>query len=769
MDFGIGDAIAEWFYGILLDIDQFFCNVLSLLYSFFDVFAGLKSVKYDGETKPLIDIFFKDTSAGRIYSYMAAIGIVVSFAFVIYAVIKKIFDIDDKIKNSIGGILGNWFKCILFILLMNFIIAIVLRSSSLLMDRVIYVFNNESLPPQSREQQFDNSDYATMARVINTIGNSSLNPSYDSKYNINSCYNEIRLDLIRLDDKGVFNHSYDGDEYKDSWQYYLTKLANAHDLSAEQNLDEYDSELTDAMKDVMQQISVNKKFKPVSEYKSNIVPIQSNDTPFGALIFLAGTSTAAKNSKYNKNPDIFDTLRYEYIKPNGKDYNNDDQVKQDFNISLSTFDHLAIIILGILLARVFLSLCINCVARIFNMILLYLIAPVFIAVTPLDDGEKTKQWSIAFIVQAFGVFGAVFGIRILMMFVTIIFNSKLVLFDSSTMNFFAKILMIFAVACTVEQASKIVTGILANNAGFQSIQAGDVGSAGAGRIIGGAKALGGKAMGAAGFALNHSFLGSLKNMASSAYEHSDSKLAKTVGFLTGTGPAGSKGYYDKKHEKAEKAKEEAEKEAKNAAKEGGNSGDNGGSNGGGSTPDNKGSVGNNTSSGTGSLGGGSSNGNSRGGAKQAMPRKIANASKGSAANQGQGNRAATNMHDFFGVPRSSTNAGKQSINSSNASARNQGANQKNSSAGSASRVDGKTTNMWDFMGVQKPNSGAQGGTQAAQNNNAPADNKSQGTNNASSGKQSQGNKPVTNMHDFFGIPKSRTNAGKSGTEKKSEK
>lgn len=572
------DSFIHFLYELVLYIDLFFCKVLSILYSLFDVFAGVKNVSFDGVEKPLIEVFFDDTPAKRIFMYMAIFGIAMSFAFTVYAVIKKIFDIDDKIKNSLGGILGNLFKSVLFILLMNFVIYMVLRSSNVLMERIIFAFNNESSEySDSRPMTFDNAQYATMARVINTIGNYSVNSSYNSRYNINTCYNEIRRDMLELYNQGVFKHSYD--KAPSSWQYYLAKIANAHNLAKEQNIDEYDETLTAAMISCMEQIWYNSKFVPIDKYVTDVEKIKSDNTPFDALIFLAGTSSAAKNEQFNKNPDIFDSLRYEYIRPEGKSIYNVKQVEEDFDISFGSFDHLAIIILGVVLAKVFLALCINCAARIFNLMLLYLIAPMFIAITPLDDGEKTKQWATAFIVQAFSVFGAVFGIRILMIFVATIFNANLVLFESATMNFFAKLLMVFAVSIAIEQASKIVTGILANNAGFQSIQASDVGSAGASQALGTAKMLGGKAfglakgtLGAAGAILNHTPLGTAKNLIASKFSNG------IGGYLTGTG-VGSKAGFDRQAEKQrdkaerQKEKEEEEKKAKaeaeKKAKEGG--------------------------------------------------------------------------------------------------------------------------------------------------------------------------------------------------------
>ena len=51
-----------------------------------------------------------------------------------------------------------------------------------------------------------------MARIYNVIGNHAINASYDSRMNVNSCFNEIRSDMLILERKGVFDFDYDYNE-----------------------------------------------------------------------------------------------------------------------------------------------------------------------------------------------------------------------------------------------------------------------------------------------------------------------------------------------------------------------------------------------------------------------------------------------------------------------------------------------------------------------------------------------------------------------------
>ena len=141
------DTLFYFVYEIFYYIDCFFCLILSYEYKMFEVFAGMKKVSYDGGTnyEYLINIFFGQSDINTIYWAMAAVGIVMSIGFTIYAVIRKMFDLDDKVKEGYGGILGNFFKGTLLILLLNFIIIIVLNGSTVLMNTIEYTFNNSRI------------------------------------------------------------------------------------------------------------------------------------------------------------------------------------------------------------------------------------------------------------------------------------------------------------------------------------------------------------------------------------------------------------------------------------------------------------------------------------------------------------------------------------------------------------------------------------------------------------------------------------------------
>jgi hypothetical protein len=183
---------------------------MQCIYETFELFAGVRSVEYQGDETFLLNIFFNNSAISTLYGGMAAIGIVLCFAFCMVAVIRKMFDSEDKMQTTLGAIVGSMIKSILLIFMMNFIMVVVLNSTNILLKQVDYVFGTGSYNSMAGEREitFSEEDYATMARIYNTIGNHALNSSYDSRMNINHCFNEIRKDMLILEEKNVFEFDY---------------------------------------------------------------------------------------------------------------------------------------------------------------------------------------------------------------------------------------------------------------------------------------------------------------------------------------------------------------------------------------------------------------------------------------------------------------------------------------------------------------------------------------------------------------------------------
>ncbi len=481
---GVGDTIMNGLQSILYaTIYKLFyyiavscCWIIDLLYSMFEVMAGLSKVSYNGDFDYLINIFFSNTTVSKVYWGMALIGLVVGFAFALVAVIKKLFDTSEKEKRSYGQIMTGLFKSVLTIVSMSLIITVVLNATTVLMQQVNYVFINADDLGEEQSITYTDEEYAAMARALNTIGNFSLNPSYNNRYNLNKCFNEIRPDLQYLKQQGVFDFHYVTTDVEGNtiatWQSALQRIANAASLDRDLSLDVYHEGVSNSILNAMDLLKVNGSFKPLEEYQRKYQPSRSS-LSMDRYLFLMATMRAAKNEDYNVNPSLTDPLRGAYYYGEKSIYDLD-TVNEDFDIGIAVFDYLILFLTCYKMLVTLVTIILNCVGRIFNMLMLYLISPLIVAVSPADDGAKFKQWTTAFIVQSLSVFGTVISMRVLLLFIPVVTDPNLVLFTNPVANLLAKLVIILGGFEVSEKATNLITGILADNAGWQSITAGDM-------------------------------------------------------------------------------------------------------------------------------------------------------------------------------------------------------------------------------------------------------------------------------------------------------
>ena len=495
----LGSSVSSWIsdglqwvlnntiFRLLYWIAAAFCWLIGILYDMFEVMAGLVKVNYDGDKNYLINIFFANSSVTRVYWGMAMIGFALCFAFTIIAVVKKMFDMEGKMQQSLGAIVGNCVKSILMICLMSAFMTALLNMSNVLIQQVMYVFNNSEDLGKPQKITYTDEEYAAMARVLSTIGNYSLNPSWTSRYNINSCFNDFREDLQWLYDQDVFDVYYDEDIIGQvCWQSELQRIVYAADLTQDQPLDVYNENLTMAIEHTVEVMQTNRNFVPISGYERKALT-SSGAVPLDRVLFLSSTMRAANNEAYNKNASFSDALRGPYYTGDKSIYDFD-TVSADFNIGMAT-DYILLFLVGWIMIKDLAEIIFTCVSRIFNMILLYLISPPLIAATPLDGGNKLRQWITAMVVQSFGVFGTIISMRIMMLLIPIMLSDKLVLFSNVFLNILGKVILILGALEVEKKAQGLITGILADNAGMQAISAGDMKET-AGRFLGGAASAG---------------------------------------------------------------------------------------------------------------------------------------------------------------------------------------------------------------------------------------------------------------------------------------
>lgn len=459
----------DWVFVLLCRLMQGLLKLVSFIESFFDVFAGTSKVMYKNNTDFLINIFFGHDAVTNAFWAMALIAIVMAFGFCIAGMARKAADVTDSGKQSVGQIFSNFIRCLIVILLINAISVAAINISNVLLDRINFAMENAAILNQDdQEKHFSDQEYAAMARVLATVANYSVNPSADSRYNINSCFNAVRNDLLALHVNGFFDYDYGMDANgHHTWQSALALLATSADLTTDLNLDTYYSDVAYAVQTVSQEISTYSGFAPVETARMSTDGVISTDV----LIFLIAGMEAAQNNMYN-NGRYDDALRRGYI-TGEKDYMSLTQVRRDFDIW--EMDYLVAYIASIVFVLI-MAICIfTFIVRMFNLMLLYLVAPLFASSMPIDDGSKWQSWTQAFVIQLFSGFGSVIAMRLYIIIIPVALSSDLVYFPGegvwfAVLNRMAQLLMVLGGAWAVLQSSSVITGILAGNPGMAAIQ-----------------------------------------------------------------------------------------------------------------------------------------------------------------------------------------------------------------------------------------------------------------------------------------------------------
>ncbi len=465
----ITETLFDWIYVIAFRLLQGFLYILSFVEKFFDIFAGTAKVYYKGNTRFLIDIFFAHSTITKAFWAMALIAIVLAFGFAIFNLARKVSDISGRMKQTVGDIMGNFVRCLLIILMINAGTVAAINMANVLLDRINYALINAATLDQTEGQKvFTDQEFATMARVLATIGNYSVNPTSESRYNINSCFNALRPDLLSLYVNGVFDYDYPMDDKGHyTWQGALQMLAVSTDLTQDLPLDKYNTEVTHAIQAISKELMYYKDFAPQEKAKREPSKGMTTDV----VIFLLCGMDAAENKQY-RTGRFDDALRKDYI--NGKkSYNSLSTVRKDFDIW--KFDYL----LGYFSALVMIILLAICIftfiVRMYNLLLLFITAPLFASSMPIDDGSKWQSWTQAFVIQLFSGFGLVVAMRLYLIIIPIVLSNDLVFFAGDSfgirvMNNMAQLMMILGGAWAVLQSGNVITGILAGNPGMAAIQ-----------------------------------------------------------------------------------------------------------------------------------------------------------------------------------------------------------------------------------------------------------------------------------------------------------
>ncbi len=121
----------------------------------------------------------------------------------------------------------------------------------------------------------------------------------------------------------------------------------------------------------------------------------NSDTRICDVIFYVSVGDAFRHNKHN------------YV--SGQNFQEFDQVLKDVDITIVNYP-LALIFI-ILMLLVLITLILQCIIRIFALLVLFIVSPYFVAMIPLDDGQKFKRWREMFVAFAVSTFGPIITMR----------------------------------------------------------------------------------------------------------------------------------------------------------------------------------------------------------------------------------------------------------------------------------------------------------------------------------------------------------------------
>ncbi len=265
-----------------------------------------------------------------------------------------------------------------------------------------------------------------------------------------------------------------------------------------------------------------------------------NETTLSRIVFVTASLDAAKESKYNVSsatdiqPGIDDELRNPYY-TGEKDYADKDTVGKDFDFG--KFDYLMGFSGCIFLAVVLFIGMLTFINRIFEVLLLFIVAPFFASLQPLDDGEKFKAWQDMFVGKLFGGYGLVIAMQLYMILVPTIMGGTISFGEGSTeANYLLKFIFLLGGAWATIKTGPVITQLLSFQAGVQEA---DTARAGVGFAMG-AAALAGSAVSSAGGAIANKWRGHKAAKAESR-QASDQRIRNRLQGLPANAGAGGSG------------------------------------------------------------------------------------------------------------------------------------------------------------------------------------------------------------------------------------
>lgn len=215
---------------------------------------------------------------------------------------------------------------------------------------------------------------------------------------------------------------------------------------------------------------------------------QGGSTTMGTIIFLSAGLDADKATTGRRDaisgemeelvegrtPSFTDDVRKPYLEGT-KDYRDVIQVKKEFHAA--NFNFFVGFASGVVMLFILMGSIMIFIRRLFELLLLYLVSPLFVSTIPLDDGAIFSKWRELFVAKFFSGFGVIFAMRYYLMLVPTIAGTKLCLYpmelpNASIINTILKMFLIIGGAWAVYKSQSLILQVLNQEAAMAEQQAG---------------------------------------------------------------------------------------------------------------------------------------------------------------------------------------------------------------------------------------------------------------------------------------------------------
>jgi len=205
------------------------------------------------------------------------------------------------------------------------------------------------------------------------------------------------------------------------------------------------------------------------------------------VIFLSSTMNAARDNNFNgEGADINNRNdpRWAYTQPlpprgQGKDYGGmvygqfggsasldglnirtgvDRQAKQDFH--LDRIDYIMGAFLALFMILILLGAALFAVRRLLEIMVLYVAAPFFVAMMPLDDGKRFGQWRDLFVAKVISTYSIIIMMNLYLMLVPLFMSATLRLDRSMGADYLMKVMLVLGGALAVKGSASLLLKII---------------------------------------------------------------------------------------------------------------------------------------------------------------------------------------------------------------------------------------------------------------------------------------------------------------------